>query len=732
MKNLVNCLLVASLAVSSGAIWAQTATVRARQTTTAVQPAQTSRALPTTTTATPDNRRAQPNDTIRQDVPLPRVTPDPQRAILDPHPFRIAPAPALAAVFQPINEQVEVFGIDAHGTLKDVWKQHDGFWEPSFSLSAPGLAPPGAPLSAIWYPLNEQLEVFTIAANGALTVTYKAHNGRWAPPSYITPPNFAPPGAQVAAVFQPLNNQLEVFAIDATGAVKLTWKTQNGRWQGPVALSPPGSAPTGAPIAAVWQPLNEQLEVFWVDNSGALRVVWKEHNRQWAQPVALTTPGFVNPRTKLAAIWQPLNEQLEVFAVNRAGAINVMWKAHNARWLGPQVIGGPEIAISGTDILALWDPQEERLGVFTIGTRGRIITTSKTHNGAWKPGPGAYSYEITQPGTTGTSPLGAALAGVVQPLPTSARRELFTLDDSQTLHVVIDGINHGGPTITTANFGPIYGAHAAYCSNIFRAWSGGRDGLDLDEKSPLATCIDFMGITAYCDNKGANVGVGYLPQTETRILQCTARGHSDDVVDQFIHIWTGIGQGLGEAAVATLVYSPEIVQGYACLDGVAFACASLAVDLAGRIIELPPAIKDAVDLATDATGCVNGDVVSCAKLGAAGARAVGVAIPGEDAGQIALLTQQCANEDYGACLRLGEKAAMAAGVPIGKINQAAKDAQDCYAGDVDACIAVGRQAAAVGIPVGGIANGADNLQQCSYGRLDNCKALGSAIAAIPR
>jgi ABC-type sugar transport system substrate-binding protein len=96
------------------------------------------------------------------------------------------------------------------------------------------------------------------------------------------------------------------------------------------------------------------------------------------------------------------------------------------------------------------------------------------------------------------------------------------------------------------------------------------------------------------------------------------------------------------------------------------------------------------------------------------------------------LTQQCANEDYGACLRLGEKAAMAAGIPVGEINQAAKEAQDCYAGDVDACIAIGRRAADAGIPVGGIANGADNLQQCSYGRLDKCQELGQAVASIPR
>ncbi|MEJ0087177.1 MAG: hypothetical protein WDO72_15995 [Pseudomonadota bacterium] len=728
MKSLVARVFVGLITFSTMG-WSQSPTVRARTTTTVVQPAQATPALPPATSATPPGKRLQPSDTVREVTPIPRVTPARDRIPVDRPRFRLPTAPALAAVYQPINEQVEVFGIDPQGRLKDVWKQHNGYWEAAFALSAPGLAPAGAPLAAIWQPLNEQLEVFTVAMNGALTVTYKAHNGRWAAPSYITPPNFAPPGAHVAAVFQPLNNQLEVFAIDASGTVKLTWKAQNGRWQGPVALSPPGIAPAGAPLAAVWQPLNEQLEVFWVDTTGALRGVWKQHNGRWAPPFNLSPAGFAYPHAKVAAIWQPLNEQLEVFAVNRVGAINVAWKAHNGRWNGPVVIGGPAIAKQGTDILALWDPQAARLEVVTVGVRDRLIMAWKINNGAWKPGPGAFSYEITEPGTSGSWPLGAALAGVVRPAPDNARREIFTLDDSQVMRAVIDDHSHTGATITTANFGPIYGAHAAACSNAFRSWSNGNQGIE----SQVDECVHFMGIWQHCEDRRAYVSVGYPPQSEShRFFQCTAKNDRNNVVDQFVHIWTGIGQGLGEAAVATIVYSPEIAQAYACLDGVAFACAALAVDLAARAIELPPEIRDAVDLATDASGCVNGDVVSCAKLGAAGARAAGVEIPGETAGEVALLTKQCFEKDYGACVRLGEKAAMAAGVPVVAINQAAKNAQDCYAGDMDACIALGHQAADVGIPVGGIANGADNLAQCSYGRLDNCEALGKAIAAIPR
>ncbi|HEU4778441.1 MAG TPA: hypothetical protein VFS58_01025, partial [Steroidobacteraceae bacterium] len=442
--------------------------------------------------------------------------------------------------------------------------------------------------------------------------------------------------------------------------------------------------------------------------------------------------GFAKPGAKLAAIWQPLNEQLEVFAVDGAGGINVVWKAHNGRWNPPYVLGGPGIAISGTDIVALWDAQSARLHVITVGTRNQLIQAWKTNNGAWKPGPGAYSDVFAQPGLAGSWPLGAALAGVMQPLPEKTRREIFTLDESLAVHALAGDQRYTfspQSRITTANLGPIYGAHAAACSAVLRRWSRGYYETD----KTLQDCIDFMGITAHCDRQNAYVTVGYPPQAESpRFLQCTSRYEPDNVVEQFEKIAVAVAEGLRDAAIATVVYSPEIVQGAACVNGVAFACASLAVSLAARAIELPPEIADAVDLASHASSCVNGDIVSCARLGAAGASAVGVPIPGEEAGQIALLAQQCLDEDYAACLRLGEKAAMAAGVPMGQINQAAKHAQDCYEGDVDACIKLGHQAAAAGIPVGGVADGADNMQQCSFGSLADCRELGQAIAAIPR
>src|SRR5262249_53354953 len=91
----------------------------------------------------------------------------------------------------------------------------------------------------------------------------------------------------------------------------------------------PGGPPraAGATLAAFWQPLNEQLEVFWIDPAGAMRGIWKQHNGPWQAPFNLTAPGFAAPGAPVAAVWQPLNEQLEVFTIDPIGTMKGVWKA---------------------------------------------------------------------------------------------------------------------------------------------------------------------------------------------------------------------------------------------------------------------------------------------------------------------------------------------------------------------------------------------------------------------
>jgi hypothetical protein len=64
-------------------------------------------------------------------------------------------------------------------------------------------------------------------------------------------------GINLAAAYYPPNEQLEAFFVDSRGAINVMWKAQGGRWRPAVALTEAGFAPAGAPLAVVYQPLNE-------------------------------------------------------------------------------------------------------------------------------------------------------------------------------------------------------------------------------------------------------------------------------------------------------------------------------------------------------------------------------------------------------------------------------------------------------------------------------------------
>jgi hypothetical protein len=117
--------------------------------------------------------------------------------------------------------------------------------------------------------------------------------------------------------------------ILCVGAIAITLGVMGTR-DADFARADNGSAlPPAAPVAAVYQPLNEQLEVFTVDANGTLNIVWKDNNGGWKGPLPLTLPNFTIPGASVAAIYYPTFEQLEVFVIDKNGVLNVIWKDHN-------------------------------------------------------------------------------------------------------------------------------------------------------------------------------------------------------------------------------------------------------------------------------------------------------------------------------------------------------------------------------------------------------------------
>lgn len=269
--------------------------------------------------------------------------------------------------------------------------------------------------------------------------------------------------------------------------------------------------------------------------------------------------------------------------------------------------------------------------------------------------------------------------------------------------------------------------NAGGCTRLFRQWSHGYED---DEK--LTSCIEFMGLTKYCADRNAAVAV-YVVRDDTdkwtntkRVLQCQVQSEDDSVGDQFIRIFTGIGEGLLTAAP----FVGEGVLAVTCLYGQVYACAVLALEISDQAgVRIPTEVGDAIYIANKAPQCIDGDVVACAYLGARGAKAVGLEIPGVPALKIFEDQQKCTTGDFAACVRLGKEAADAGGIETGALTGGILDAQSCLDGNKDSCVALAREAIKESVPLNGVVGAADDAAACDSGDTKACYRLGKQIAA---
>jgi len=72
-----------------------------------------------------------------------------------------------------------------------------------------------------------------------------------------------PAGATVSAINQ-LADQVDCFYFDAAGALRVNWVIGTGIWSGPNALTGPGVGQSGQPIATARQ-LDNQIDLFFVE-----------------------------------------------------------------------------------------------------------------------------------------------------------------------------------------------------------------------------------------------------------------------------------------------------------------------------------------------------------------------------------------------------------------------------------------------------------------------------------
>jgi hypothetical protein len=232
--------------------------------------------------------------------------------------------------------QTDVFAIDNQGGLRVAWVDSGGPWAGPGLIGATGIFTPGAPVAACQQIGLTQTDVFAIDKQGALRVSWVDGGGAWAGPAPITPNGTFPSGGKLAAGQQIGLTQTDVFAVDNSGALTVTWVDGGGRWNGPARISPIGTFVPGSAVATSQQIGLNQTDVFVVDKTGTLTVAWVVGGGAWAGPAKIGPQGLCLPGAPVSACQQTGLTQTDVFVMDRFGVLNVFWVSGGGAWAGPE------------------------------------------------------------------------------------------------------------------------------------------------------------------------------------------------------------------------------------------------------------------------------------------------------------------------------------------------------------------------------------------------------------
>ena len=317
--------------------------------------------------------------------------------------FPITPVAAsgsrLAFERQGDGGQVTCVFVGIDGAVYVMWTVAPAVWADPVRLTAPNLAPPGAPVALHHQGSPNQLDAMFVDNNGVVTVMWVIGGGAWQGPVGLTPPNTAPPGAPVALHYQIGPQQLDAVFVDRNGSVNVMWVVDGGTWQGPVGLTPPNTAPPGAPVALENQIGPQQLDAVFVGRNGAVNVMWVVDAGAWQGPVGLTPPNTAPPGTPVALHHQIGPQQLDAMFIDGNGVVNVMWVVDAGAWQGPVGLTPPNAAPPGAPVSLVNQGGPNQLDALFVDGSGVINVMWVVDAGVWQ-GP----VGLTPPNT---APMGA-------------------------------------------------------------------------------------------------------------------------------------------------------------------------------------------------------------------------------------------------------------------------------------------------------------------------------------
>jgi len=399
----------------------------------------------------------------------------------------------VAAIWEPGKyNQLEVFFSDHSGAIHEIKKGSDYYWHQPSYVTPSGWAVPGGEVLALWQTLNDQLEVFWVDGAGALGVQWKDHDSQWRGPAKLTGPGFAAPGSPLAGFWQPTYHQLHVFGITTDGAIDMLYKTDNGKWSAPTRMTGPGAAVPGSQPVAIYQPTGGESQLFYTGSDGSVNLLWKPYNEKWRPPFAIAGPGTAAPGAWLTGLYYAPYDQLEIFYTNPAGAVNVTWKhGENIFAWNTQTITGANFSAPGAPITSGYIPADNHLEVFSTGGLGTVNDVWKQNNGGWAP---AFN---TTP--TGSVPPGNTLSAAT--LPNPLQLEVFYRDANGAIwDTWKKGNEPWRPPVQLTGDGGQSIISKDYCLAYWRDWYNGRRsvsaGMAMDCKPYASDVCRYWHMTA--------------------------------------------------------------------------------------------------------------------------------------------------------------------------------------------------------------------------------------------
>ncbi len=291
---------------------------------------------------------------------------------------------------------------------------------------------PGVPVAS-QRQTEDQVDVFAVDFTGALNVSWFIEGDRWHGPERISASRHFPRRAHVTACRQ-TEEKLDVYAVDANGALNVAWVVKTEGWNGPrPMMNLTGYFPPGAPVACEHQ-TEDQVDVFAVDVAGALNVSWFIEGDGWHGPERISPTGYFPPGARVACVRQT-EEKLDVYAVDANGALNVSWVVKTGAWNGPRPVSPAGYFPPGAPV-ACGHQTEEKVDVYAVDDSGALNVTWFIEGDGWH-GPEQIS-------ETGRFPRGAAVAFGRQ---TDEQVDVFAVDVGGALNVTwfIEGDGWHGP-----------------------------------------------------------------------------------------------------------------------------------------------------------------------------------------------------------------------------------------------------------------------------------------------